>query len=554
VIAIVNRRNSDLVYKSHGVLYTSDGRDIEMSVASTKAFYAQNVAGQVLALALAEALEALPREAIDREARALAALPRAMAETLALGPAVRELAERHAPRKPYWAVVGSGPGKIAADEIRIKLSELCYKSIASDYLEDKKHIDLSSEPLVLVAANDCSPSTISDCVKEVSIFKAHRSIPLVIAEAGETRFDPYAAGVISVPRHDGALSYLLATIIGHLFGYHAAASFDRQADLLRSIRARTIRELTARETNGGAAELDPLALPEDLVSDIVRLEETLQEGALDSGLRTATAVRLSTLLQVLLGRQPLDPLAPAPEAASGAPSLLSTAVLVLTAGINELSRPIDAIKHQAKTVTVGISRLEEPRAEGALWSEIRNFNLTGELAEGHRAFLSALDPLVARVAGATLYRVAGLDPVGRPRSGSTILAEKKTGTARDIASRCEKERLLAGTKWGVVKSREAYLGYGQNDGRRILILPIIGEKREGHLLLCHLELVERGDRAARLKALATRRSHLERLKIAVTERNLSWDPALIDRLTNDQLFLKPPEEAAAELVAAGPPS
>jgi len=30
VIGIVNRRNSDLVEKAHGVLYTSDGRDVEM--------------------------------------------------------------------------------------------------------------------------------------------------------------------------------------------------------------------------------------------------------------------------------------------------------------------------------------------------------------------------------------------------------------------------------------------------------------------------------------------------------------------------------------------
>ena len=35
VIAIVNRRNSDLSQKADGVIYTSDGRDIEMSVAST---------------------------------------------------------------------------------------------------------------------------------------------------------------------------------------------------------------------------------------------------------------------------------------------------------------------------------------------------------------------------------------------------------------------------------------------------------------------------------------------------------------------------------------
>ena len=53
VVAIVNRRNSDLVEKSDGVLYTSDGRDVEMSVASTKAFYAQLAAGFVLALTIA---------------------------------------------------------------------------------------------------------------------------------------------------------------------------------------------------------------------------------------------------------------------------------------------------------------------------------------------------------------------------------------------------------------------------------------------------------------------------------------------------------------------
>jgi glutamine---fructose-6-phosphate transaminase (isomerizing) len=38
VLAIVNRRGSELAKKAHGVYYTSDGRDIEMSVASTKAF------------------------------------------------------------------------------------------------------------------------------------------------------------------------------------------------------------------------------------------------------------------------------------------------------------------------------------------------------------------------------------------------------------------------------------------------------------------------------------------------------------------------------------
>jgi glucosamine--fructose-6-phosphate aminotransferase (isomerizing) len=52
-LAIVNRRDSDITFKTDGVLYTSTGRDIEMSVASTKAYYSQIAAGGVLGLALA---------------------------------------------------------------------------------------------------------------------------------------------------------------------------------------------------------------------------------------------------------------------------------------------------------------------------------------------------------------------------------------------------------------------------------------------------------------------------------------------------------------------
>ena len=65
---------------------------------------------------------------------------------------IADAARRFAPSKRYWAVVGSGANKVAAEEVRIKLSELCYKSIACDVTEDKKHIDLSSEPLILVCA------------------------------------------------------------------------------------------------------------------------------------------------------------------------------------------------------------------------------------------------------------------------------------------------------------------------------------------------------------------------------------------------------------------
>ena len=189
VVAIVNRRNSDLVDKSDGVLYTSDGRDVEMSVASTKAFYAQIAAGWLLAIALATEAGVVDDGATHELLTALRDLPDAMRSVVGRRAEIAEIAQRHALHRRYWAVVGNGANSIAAREIRIKLSELCYKAIACDVTEDKKHIDLSSEPLVVVCAAGLTGSNADDVGKEVAIYRAHRAAPIVIAE-DPSRFPP----------------------------------------------------------------------------------------------------------------------------------------------------------------------------------------------------------------------------------------------------------------------------------------------------------------------------------------------------------------------------
>ena len=170
-LAVVNRRDSDLTFKVHGVVYTSSGRDIEMSVASTKAFYSQIVACGLLGLNIARVMKKRSPAFISDEIDALIALPEQMRKVLAIKDQIKTTAERFAAAKTYWATVGSGPNKSAADEIRIKLSELCYKTISSDYVEDKKHIDLSSEPLILVCAAGSGGTVIGDIIKDTAIFQ-----------------------------------------------------------------------------------------------------------------------------------------------------------------------------------------------------------------------------------------------------------------------------------------------------------------------------------------------------------------------------------------------
>ena len=239
VIAIVNRRQSDITAKADGVFYTSDGRDIEMAVASTKAFYSQIVAGHILALYLARLLATLSDERIAEELRRARTGAGADGEgPRAEGGDPRRRGDGWRKRKRYWAVVGSGPNKAAADEIRIKLSELCYKTISSDVIENKKHIDLSAEPLIIVCAAGNPEAVTGDIVKDVAIFKAHKSGVVVFADEGEKRFDPIADAVIPIPKAPMPLPVILNTVAGHLFGYYAACSIDEDALFLREFKSR----------------------------------------------------------------------------------------------------------------------------------------------------------------------------------------------------------------------------------------------------------------------------------------------------------------------------
>ena len=235
VVGIVNRRNSELVAKSDGVLYTSDGRDVEMSVASTKAFYSQVAAGVILAVALAGAAGADEEHAHELLA-GLRALPEAMERVLAGSELVAEAARATAPSPRYWAVVGSGTNRVAAAEIRIKLSELCYKA---DRL--RHHRGQEAHRPVVGAADPgvrggLTGANADDVAKEVAIYRAHKAAPVVITSEGGRPFTS-ALHVITVPTVHPSLAFVLSVMVGHLFGYHAARAIDAQARPLRQARA-----------------------------------------------------------------------------------------------------------------------------------------------------------------------------------------------------------------------------------------------------------------------------------------------------------------------------
>ncbi|MEM1007565.1 MAG: SIS domain-containing protein, partial [Myxococcota bacterium] len=435
VLAILNRRNSDMAYKAEGVIFTSNGRDVEMSVASTKAFYSQVTAGALLALYLAHQLNVLSAERTLDGLRELQSLPAKMESVLAQNDRVREVAQQYALKKRYWAIVGSGPNQIAAHEIRIKLSELCYKSISCDFIEDKKHIDLSAEPLILISALGLDPTNLSDSVKEVSIFKAHNSIPIVIASKNAKSFETYAAAVFEVPESSPALAPIFSTMIGHLFGYHAACAIEEQSQDLRKVRSTILHALPTLETD--PEQLLASNKNNALRAQLLTLVQQLQTQHFNSSLEVNTAVTIALQAQRLLYAHLDEQVFDTPEQTESPFEIAQAFLQTLTQAINELSRPIDAIKHQAKTVTVGISR-PSPTLSGAFLEIFKALQVDpSTILWRNFAYLIAAEPLVHKVKGAILYRIEHLKKDGFPSSKTQIFKEAATGIAEVLPSRTD---------------------------------------------------------------------------------------------------------------------
>ena len=528
VVAVVNRRESDLSARADGVLYTSDGRDVEMSVASTKAFYAQVAAGFLLACALADRLGVSPNDP-ERRRRLLAALedlPAAMAQVLAARPQIADIAHRLAPARRHWATVGNGRNRLAAEELRIKLSELCYRSVACDITEDKKHIDLSAEPLILVCAAGLEPSTARDVAKEVAIYEAHRGAAVVLTDDAELA--GRAAESVLLPTVEPEVAFVLVTVAGHLFGYEAALAIDAGAEPLRRTRG-AIEAALDRMPGGTVPNAEELLarLAPEIRAGADEFGRQLRAGRYDGHLPAGTASRLDVLYRYALGVLPLAAYE-MDYGQMGTPAgVLEKLLEVLTEAVEELTRPVDAIRHQAKTVTVGISRSEEALRQGALVQAVLATGAADErLSYDTLSTLAGLDPAVAQVSGHIRYAV----------DGERIEIADRSGVAADLESRVRRDPVLRGTKRQVSRERRVLLTRGRRDGRLILLVPEIKGGDTVGLVLLHVALHERLPAATAAGVLRRYRDRYSRLRHAVTETERRFDEALLAEVAVEDLL------------------
>jgi len=448
--------------------------------------------------------------------------------------------------KRYWAVVGSGPNKAAADEIRIKLSELCYKTISSDVVENKKHIDLSAEPLILVCGSGNPQTVVEDIVKDVAIFKAHKAAVVVFAEEGDHRFDQIADAVINLPSAPSPLPVILNTMAGHLWGYYAARAIDEEAKIFREFRERLSREMTQRIKN----KLSVFDMIADasfcrIINKFSFAFHTHHQKGAFGILDGKTVADLLLLLKYAAGKLPLQDMRQEFRREEKLISPFDLLDTVLGIAIDELTRPIDAIRHQAKTVTVGTSRKEEgPRGIVFDLLETLKFSIKN-MTNRNILTISRIQPAVAAIRGYTLYDISQLSEQGNPAEHSLIAVRAKDGIAATMKSRADQPTMLMGVKRTIVSTNHVYLGKGKSDEMPILIIPLLGDDNfVNNLLLLHIDYNEELPLREKIKALGYRYSDIRNL---INEYNLPWHDNDLRSISLELLFSEQIEAIAAAI-------
>ena len=553
-LAIVNRRDSDITFKVDGVMYTSSGRDIEMSVASTKAFYSQIIAGAILSLYFARLMAFRNDAYVTEETKRLLEIPSHMRKVLQLRREIESSARQLAVTKTYWAAVGSGPNKASSDEIRIKLSELCYKTISSDYVEDKKHIDLSSEPLIIVCAAGTRGTVIGDIIKDTAIFKAHKATPVVITDEGEQRFGPYADAIFHVPAVSEHLAPILNTLVGHIWGYYAALAINEGSRFLFGIQEDVQKAINTHIDTG--LDVYEIIIEKDFREKVAFFYKEFRKKCAESRFPTKIGAEgnanLFLLMKYLSGRLPVSDFELDFGLKGTAVNMINTFFQTLSDSISYMARPVDAIKHQAKTVTVGTSRISE-KLDGVLFDTIKLESLNfSQLASNNIIVIKNLQQIVARVEGSILYRIENLNLLGEPVEESTIEVLKKRGSSKSIPSRVETDTKLKGTKRIIVQQGNVYIGKGRKDDRSILVIPILSgsasqaNQAGGHLLLLHVSFKEQIDLSVKTKALGGKYEHI---KSIVQENSIQWSDRFIDQIEIEELFGRSAEKIGELIVS-----
>jgi len=331
-IAIANKREGDITFVVDGTLYIGSGRDIEIAVPSTKTYTAQVILGYILTLYLCckldQSFEA--NVALGEEIGSLRNAALIVDETfeyLDRKDVFGKVYEYPLKHSSWYVAYDDSPNSVCGMEIRIKYSEGCYQSLPHLDVDDLLKLEVKNAFITYIS------SGISEDVEDAIVRLAEGNNRLIVIVPFERLSERLAElnqkgdiSFINIPNVEPDFSFIPTAIAGQLASYHAAVALDGRKHYFHDIR-------------------ESIRIPDKVGKWWKDLSESLKCGEFDQGFSVCQFEHLNNIYadfeRTCFKR--------------GCEEELKL-VNYLTELYRFSRRPIDTIKHQAKTITVGAVR------------------------------------------------------------------------------------------------------------------------------------------------------------------------------------------------------
>jgi glucosamine 6-phosphate synthetase-like amidotransferase/phosphosugar isomerase protein len=323
-IAILNKREGDISYAVDTTLYLGDGRDIEIAVPSSKTYAAHLIKGYLFCLFLIWMVKERPGKVLN-EIAAIVQAPSVIRATLeAIEPTrLDQISEALIATRDWYVVYEDGLEDIGL-ETRIKLSECCYKAVPALSIREFELCNVQGASVIYIP-NYFSRREGGDLVKEISLNNNFIVLNSLGVKSGSRSQLDLFTNIIgknneSYPPQLAALSTILGA---QLLSYHAALALDKRKEVFQ----RAIRDI-------------------DRHKKLSKLLMTFLDPPNNHLIHVGYPFDQVHRLRELLSKHQIAPSTDVTQAIKERLEYLR----------RYSRRPIDTIKHQAKTITVGTQR------------------------------------------------------------------------------------------------------------------------------------------------------------------------------------------------------
>ena len=308
-MSIVNKRDGDITFLVDSSIFLGNGRDIEIAVPSTKTYIGHVISGYLLTLFFYSKYRKFDKLFLFNEVNKILKSPSLATKSIKSFHKMNlstEIINRFLSKKDWFIIHDNSEMSASCQEVRIKLSECCYTSIPYNGIEYLEYHKIKKSLILFMVKDENSISIhqLKELSKNNYIFIISKNVSYVNKNII----------FMKISNTNNFLSFIPSVIYGQLLSYKIALSMDE--------RKKYIQELIDKEFSQTSKN---------------KFKKYLNKNLFIKGIENNEIETIKSLIKSKNHRNNYI-------------KALNT--------INIIKRPIDTIKHQAKTITVGTQRIE----------------------------------------------------------------------------------------------------------------------------------------------------------------------------------------------------